>query len=156
MPHQAINLDDLFNAIAGDVSGECEVRSNYSGQGMYGRQCYGIVTDQPTAVIEMAASYGVFGAQTDSMGRDTIVYWPSPDFVTHSNSFAEYMEEDEVSPDPPLTRFTVIYQIEDEGIQWQFFQAWAEDGDHAEEQCRDAYPTCNVIWVNEGLSRTMD
>lgn len=30
------------------------------------------------------------------------------------------------------------------------FSCMAEDGDHAEEQCEDAYPDCDVVWVYEG------
>ena len=27
------------------------------------------------------------------------------------------------------------------------FGCWAEDMDHAEEQCLDAYPDCDIVWV---------
>ena len=30
------------------------------------------------------------------------------------------------------------------------FHCSADDGDHAEEQCVDAYPGCAVAWVYEG------
>ena len=30
------------------------------------------------------------------------------------------------------------------------FQCWAEDSDHAEEQCCNAYPECDVLWVWQG------
>ena len=29
------------------------------------------------------------------------------------------------------------------------FQCMAEDTEHAEEQCEDAYPGCDVVWVVE-------
>ena len=29
------------------------------------------------------------------------------------------------------------------------FDCQAEDGDHAEEQCRNAYPEADVVWVAE-------
>ena len=29
------------------------------------------------------------------------------------------------------------------------FQCDADDGDHAEEQCDDSYPGCEVVWVVE-------
>jgi len=51
-----------------------KVRTNYSGRGMCGRTCYGIVTNDPNSVI---SAVGIRGACTDSMGLDTIVYWPS-------------------------------------------------------------------------------
>lgn len=49
----------------------------------------------------------------------------------------------------PLLPFTVTY-TEPDGIPWQWFNCMAEDVDHAEEQCLDAYPNCNIVWVNEG------
>lgn len=49
----------------------------------------------------------------------------------------------------PLFSFMVIY-TEPGGISWQWFNCMAEDGDHAEEQCLDAYPNCSIVWVNEG------
>ncbi len=49
-------------------------REKYSGRGMYGRTCVGIVTDSPEDVI---ADAGIRGAHTDDMGLSTIVYWPS-------------------------------------------------------------------------------
>ena len=30
------------------------------------------------------------------------------------------------------------------------FQCWADDTDHAEEQCLNAYPDCSVVWVWQG------
>ena len=27
------------------------------------------------------------------------------------------------------------------------FQCWADDTDHAEEQCMNAYPDCKILWV---------
>jgi len=54
-----------------------------------------------------------------------------------------------------LRTHTVIYTEPAEGIFWQFFQCEAEAADHAEEQCRNAYPTGEILWVNEGTSREM-
>ena len=36
-----------------------------------------------------------------------------------------------------MNKYTAIYVIEDEGIQWQFFNCLADDPDHAEKQCVD-------------------
>ena len=44
-----------------------------------------------------------------------------------------YREEDTLPADPPLG-----------------FQCDAEDGDHAQEQCENAYPGCDVVWVWQG------
>lgn len=30
------------------------------------------------------------------------------------------------------------------------FQCFAENADHAEEQCENAYPGCDVVWVWQG------
>ena len=49
----------------------------------------------------------------------------------------------------PLIPFTVTY-TEPGDPTWQGFNCMAEDGDHAEEQCLDAYPNCSIVWVNEG------
>jgi hypothetical protein len=45
--------------------------------------------------------------------------------------------------------FTVIY-VERGYIDWLFFECSADDAEHAEEQCTNAYPDCAVLWVNEG------
>ena len=48
-----------------------------------------------------------------------------------------------------MNPFTVIYE-ELAVPGWQFFQCHADDADHAEEQCVDAYPTATVLWVECG------
>ena len=75
------------------IGSECTARS-YSGRGMYGRSCVGIVTDDAMevlvdltlAICEFAedegvghadSSSGMFGRiSTDNMGRSEIVYFP--------------------------------------------------------------------------------
>ena len=66
---------DKLEAISEQIDGD--FRPSYSGRGMGGRTCGGIVTDDPMRCIELAAQRGITGANTDSMGRQTIVYWPS-------------------------------------------------------------------------------
>ena len=90
-------LDDIFDA-AGlyetdeDARGDWDsdviaVRENYSGRGMYGNKCLGfVVSSHATAYRLMVGMTAVLGAddasqiarsaQTDSMGRDMIVYFP--------------------------------------------------------------------------------
>ena len=44
-------------------------------------------------------------------------------------------------------------------VSWQFFECQAEDDEHAEEQCRNAYPDATILWVNTGhggSARTME
>lgn len=65
----------------GDI--EFTVRS-YSGRGMYGTSCIGIVTDDMfmlgCAIGDINQGnidlYGMPGMRQDSMGRSTIYYWP--------------------------------------------------------------------------------
>lgn len=54
-----------------------------------------------------------------------------------------------------LKTFTVIYTEDCVGILWQYFRCQAEDADHAEEQCSNAYPECFILWVNEVTSKEM-
>jgi hypothetical protein len=49
-----------------------------------------------------------------------------------------------------MKNYVILYRIE--SIQSPLdapfaFQAWAEDTEHAEEQCLNAYPGCDVVWV---------
>lgn len=52
-----------------------------------------------------------------------------------------------------MKNFVVLYRIEsimaplDEPFG---FQCWADDADHAEEQCANAYPDADVVWVWQG------
>jgi hypothetical protein len=48
-----------------------------------------------------------------------------------------------------LELFTVIY-TEGDDITPQAFWCSAEDTEHAEEQCLNAYPNCIISWVNPG------
>ena len=54
-----------------------EVRRDYSGRGMFGKTCVGIVCRRPIMAIEFAAERGIRGARIDDMGLDSIVYWPA-------------------------------------------------------------------------------
>jgi hypothetical protein len=67
-----------YKAIIEDVAQEVGGRARtYSGRGMYGKVCMGIVCDSATTTIETAAEKGLKGALTDGMGLQVIVYWPS-------------------------------------------------------------------------------
>lgn len=61
---------------------------DYSGRGMFGRRCVGVVGESAEAIVEAAAMAGVTGAFRDSMGFDVIVYWP------HISSAAETVSEE--------------------------------------------------------------
>jgi len=70
-----VNID-IIEDIAWNLN--AEIRSDYSGRGMYGKTCYGIVLEDDLVndAIGMAAVKGLPGAKTDSMGLKTILYWP--------------------------------------------------------------------------------
>jgi hypothetical protein len=76
----------ISNELLKDISQEVygNVRTDYSGRGMYGDTCVGIVVSD---VLELGAAIARFvedeelreeltiNSRTDSMGMDTIVYW---------------------------------------------------------------------------------
>jgi hypothetical protein len=52
-----------------------------------------------------------------------------------------------------LKNYVVLYRIESvmTALDAPFgFQCYAEDTDHAEEQCINAYPDADVVWVWQG------
>lgn len=59
---------------ASEIDGRVE--SKYSGRGMFGKTCYGIVCDDRIQCIETAAANGLKGAKVDQLGKGYIVYWP--------------------------------------------------------------------------------
>jgi hypothetical protein len=51
-----------------------------------------------------------------------------------------------------LKNYVVLYRIESimTPLDAPFgFQCYAEDSDHAEEQCLNAYGDCDVVWVHQ-------
>lgn len=62
-------VDELFRDIP------CEVRYEYSGRGMYGRTCLGVVVDPKHVSSVLRMNLGDRGPVTDDMGIQTIVYW---------------------------------------------------------------------------------
>jgi hypothetical protein len=65
---------ELLEQIALEVRGE--VRYNYSGRGMFGKNCVGITCPDSIRCIEEAIKRGFSCACVDNMGMDAIVYWP--------------------------------------------------------------------------------
>ncbi len=58
---------------------ECEFRSDYSGRRMFGRECVGIVCQNPLVICLLLGKAGFdvdLVVERDNMGRDTIVYFP--------------------------------------------------------------------------------
>lgn len=70
-------------------SNELEYRMDYSGRGMFGRKCFGVVCDDPLSIAIMLAdairdtecfvgAYDELGTpRMDSMGLSSILYFPS-------------------------------------------------------------------------------
>lgn len=65
-----------------------EFRDDYSGRGMLGHRCVGIVGVSAEEIVEATARVGVTGAFRDNMGFDVIVYWP------HISGVAETVSEE--------------------------------------------------------------
>jgi hypothetical protein len=52
-----------------------------------------------------------------------------------------------------MKMYIVLYRIEEvlKPVEEPFaFICMAEDTDHAEEQCLNAYPDCRIVWVYKG------
>jgi len=49
-----------------------------------------------------------------------------------------------------LRDHVVLFIMAENPLVVEGFLCSAEDPDHAEEQAEDAYPNCNVVWVEEG------
>ncbi len=77
-----ITLEEAIEILR-EVTGELdvkEIRLDYSGRFMYGAECIGVVCDNDTECIELAAEKGLKGAKVDNMGKGYIVYYPK--FIT--------------------------------------------------------------------------
>lgn len=62
-----------------ELGHDASVYSGYSGRGMYGARCTGIVTNAPLMMVGYAAARAGIAAEalpcrTDAMGYDTIIY----------------------------------------------------------------------------------
>lgn len=54
-----------------------------------------------------------------------------------------------------MKKYQVLYEVlyeEPDTFGWQGFICFADDADHAEEQCLNAYPGSTVLWVSENES----
>ena len=72
-----------------------ETRS-YSGRGMMGRTCLGIVVNDETELFALFYSLGAYNmkmpfgpVRTDNMGFSTIYYWPLEEYVESEEDFDE-------------------------------------------------------------------
>lgn len=81
MDDKPVMVREILEDVLVDVGDEdSKIRDDYSGRGMFGRTCLGIVVpaNQYVSAIESAASRGLFGAKVDQMGLHMVVYWPRP------------------------------------------------------------------------------
>lgn len=69
-----IEKAEIIQEVADAVGGE--ICDDYSGRGMFGDTYIGVVCDNPQTAIEEATERGLRGASQESMGRQSIVYWP--------------------------------------------------------------------------------
>ena len=67
----------FLNGIAKSLGGE--VKQGYSGRSMYGERCFGITCSSyaEDRVIKGVVLAGLPDPYTDSLGLDTIIYWPN-------------------------------------------------------------------------------
>ena len=69
-----MTTQDQIIALADELGGE--VQLDYSGRGMFGAQCLGIVCEDSEEIIRNALGRGLPRGKVDSMGKRKIVYWP--------------------------------------------------------------------------------
>ena len=69
-----MTTQDQIIALADELGGE--VRLDYSGRGMFGARCMGIVCEDSEQVILNALGRGLPRGKVDSMDTRKIVYWP--------------------------------------------------------------------------------
>jgi len=93
------NLEKVL-VIAKKVQGR--VYENYSGRGMFGKQCLGVVTTigNVDEAVRLGKKAGFTQPSRDELGKNTIVYWPSVkldvDFLSEDRSDADERMEDDV------------------------------------------------------------
>lgn len=85
--------------------------TTYSGRGMFGATCIGVVVDDPTDLADLIGALMCAGEDdlaaglmdqpraTDNMGRGTIVYWPGVRAAQDDEEEPEGLEA-EPAPDP--------------------------------------------------------
>lgn len=78
------NQIEKIEKVAREVDGR--VITDYSGRGMFGKNCYGIVCANINECLEVAGKHGLRNARTDNMGKNYIVYWPH---ITFDEAMAE-------------------------------------------------------------------
>lgn len=65
---------EKIQEIAEEVGGH--IYEGYSGRGMFGDKCFGVVCEDANRCLEVAGSKNIRGGKIDNMGLQMIVYWP--------------------------------------------------------------------------------
>lgn len=48
-----------------------------------------------------------------------------------------------------MDKWNVLYRESDYSpLDFDVFECYADDMDHADEQCLDAYPDCEILWAD--------
>lgn len=80
-----IDSETFYEAISQADLERDSVTTSYSGRGMFGEECVGVVADNMSEVFLFMAAFGSIGddwdllatkARTDDMGKGVIVYFP--------------------------------------------------------------------------------
>lgn len=99
-------LQELLRDACND-SGEVNFRHNYSGRGMYGRECVGITGDMDDCMAVIGevikqqreepgfddAVDTLLNFSKDSMGRDVILYWSDLESIEPQKGIGELYED---------------------------------------------------------------
>ena len=105
-----------------EFSGDIEsIYKDYSGRGMYGAKCFGIVVPPYSGIEEELEKYDVMGSR-DNMGRDMIIYWPGKTFESLKakdehrilDQFDDNDDESEANADEYALK-PLIKDLEDKG-----------------------------------------
>ena len=90
-------VEDVERALA-DNSLDATVRQ-YSGRGMYGKQCLGITVSHRTSPFEVGLAIGSYDelvdlfvgqrVETDSMGRGMVIYFPGLKWVVEPDTLVD-------------------------------------------------------------------
>jgi hypothetical protein len=91
-----VALEHLEEAALDAGLDEGAIRADYSGRGMYGKSCFGLVYDNPGELIhfalalveidEDAADWLTGYISSDSMGRSAIAYWRNVQVAENANA----------------------------------------------------------------------
>ena len=68
---------DVLDSICEEI--DAYVKDDYSGRGMFGRQCLAVSVPEFIPFLERAAKNGLTGAKIDNLGLGYVIYWPKYD-----------------------------------------------------------------------------